>query len=541
MTPDRRVLLAVSMGVAMTLAIGEGRQQVAPSPATSQPDQAAFTALAERIDPYVAKPRLVVLTDIANEPDDQMSFVRLLVYSNQFDLEALIATTSRHLRNGPRPDVLLSVIDAYAKVQPNLLKHQPGFPPADALRKLVVPGQEGYGMASVGDGRMTAGAEAIIRAADSTDSRPVWITVWGGPNTLAQALWHVRATRSAAELEKLVSKLRVYTISDQDDAGPWLRREFPTLHYIATPGDGADYHVATWTGLAGDEFYRNAPGADFTTVSEPWLNEHVRSKGPLGANYPLPCCMIEGDTPSFLSLIDNGLVAYMNPTFGGWGGRYIWRQPWLESRPYWTNGRTSRDTVVGTDGKSYTSDQATIWRWRQAYMHDFAARMAWTVSEPSGTNHNPQVTVNAIPGKAPVIVDAKVGTPLKLDASGSSDPDRHALRYEWLFYPEAGTSLPSANAQGRGQRAGGPAGATGAAAPGTQGTPGRSTGVPSAPPGGRPAPTPRITVSDATNAIATVMPTVPGSAHVIVAVTDNGSPSLTSYRRVIVTIQPADR
>ena len=215
MTPDRRVLLAVTVGVAMvamTLAIGEGRQQVAPSTATSQPDQAAFTALAERIDPYVAKPRLIVLTDIANEPDDQMSFVRLLVYSNQFDLEALIATTSRHLRNGPRPDVLLSVIDAYAKVQPNLLKHQPGFPSADALRKLVVPGQEGYGMASVGDGKMTAGAEAIVRAADSTDSRPLWITVWGGPNTLAQALWHVRATRSAAELEKLVSKLRVYTI-----------------------------------------------------------------------------------------------------------------------------------------------------------------------------------------------------------------------------------------------------------------------------------------------------------------------------------------
>ena len=78
MTPDRHVLLAVSVGVAMTLAIGEGRQQVAPSTATSQPDQAAFTALAERIDPYVAKPRLIVLSDIANEPDDQMSFVRLL-------------------------------------------------------------------------------------------------------------------------------------------------------------------------------------------------------------------------------------------------------------------------------------------------------------------------------------------------------------------------------------------------------------------------------------------------------------------------------
>ena len=116
---------------------------------------------------------------------------------------------------------------------------------------------------------------------------------------------------------------------------------------------------------------------------------------------------IEGDTPAFLSLMDNGLVAYMNPTFGGMGRAGPGVQPWLESRPYWTNGRTSRDTVVGTDKKSYTSDQATIWRWRQAYMHDFAARMAWTVSEPTATNHNPQVTVNAIPGKAPVMVDAK--------------------------------------------------------------------------------------------------------------------------------------
>ena len=277
--------------------------------------------------------------------------------------------------------MLRSVIDAYGKVQPNLAKHEAGFPAADALASLVVVGQDSYGMAAVGDGRMTPGAEAIVRAADSTDPRPVWISVWGGANTLAQALWHVRSTRSAADLERVVARLRVYTISDQDDAGPWLRREFPTLHYIATPGDTNDYHVATWTGIAGDEFYRNGAGADFTTVSEAWVDEHMRKKGPLGAFYPLPCCIIEGDTPSFLGLMNNGLVSYMNPTFGGWGGRYVWRQPWLETRPYWTNSRASRDTVVGVDGKTYTSDQATIWRWREAFQHDFAARMDWTIKD----------------------------------------------------------------------------------------------------------------------------------------------------------------
>ena len=101
----------------------------------------AVDPLAARVDPYVAKPRIIVLTDIANEPDDQMSLVRFLVYSNQFDVEGLVATTSTWMRNRVRPDVIHSVIDAYAEVRPNLLKHQPGFPEAAALKALVVSGQ----------------------------------------------------------------------------------------------------------------------------------------------------------------------------------------------------------------------------------------------------------------------------------------------------------------------------------------------------------------------------------------------------------------
>lgn len=252
-------------------------------------------------------------------------------------------------------------------------------------------------------------------------------------------------------------------------------------------------------------------------MSESWLNEHVRSKGPLGAFYPLPCCMIEGDTPSFLSLIDNGLVSYMNASFGGWGGRYIWRQPWLESRPYWTNGRTSRDTVVGMDGKSYTSDQATIWRWREAFMHDFAARMQWTIADVTQANHNPDVIVNGIAGKAPIALDARVGTPITLDASASNDRDGNRLRFSWMFYAEAGSGLPT---PGSGGRRGG-------------------SGIPSAPPGGRPAPAPRVSITGGDAPVATVAPNSPGVAHVILMVTDDGSPTLTSYRRVILTIQPA--
>ena len=99
------------------------------------------------------------MTDIANEPDDQMSMVRFLLYSNQFDIEGLVASTSTWMKARVRPDVILSVLDAYEKVQPNLLKHAPGFPTAASLREKVVSGQPGYGMGAVGVGQGLAGSE----------------------------------------------------------------------------------------------------------------------------------------------------------------------------------------------------------------------------------------------------------------------------------------------------------------------------------------------------------------------------------------------
>src|SRR5262245_28466819 len=186
----------------------------------------SLDAVSTRIDPYVDKPRVVVMTDIANEPDDQMSMVRFLVYANQYDVEGLIASTSTWMRNKVRPDVINSVLDAYAQVQPNLSKHEQGFPSADALKKVVVSGQAGFGMAAVGEGKQSPGANLIIAAAEKSDPRPVWVLAWGGANTLAQALLQARATRTAQQLDALISKLRVYAISDQDDAGPWIRKEF---------------------------------------------------------------------------------------------------------------------------------------------------------------------------------------------------------------------------------------------------------------------------------------------------------------------------
>jgi hypothetical protein len=102
-----------------------------------------------------------------------------------------------------------------------------------------------------------------------------------------------------------VAKLRIYSISDQDDAGPWMRREFPELFYIVSPSseNGEESSSATWTGISGDKYYRNAPGADFTTVSNTWLDENMRSKGFLGETYPQYIFIMEGDTPSYFRFL----------------------------------------------------------------------------------------------------------------------------------------------------------------------------------------------------------------------------------------------
>ncbi len=511
---------APTLAACLALMVG-----VAPSA-----QQAPVTPPAAQEDAHVPRPRVFVLTDIANEPDDQMSLVRFLVYANQFDVEGLVATTSTWLRTGVRPDVLHRVLDAYAEVQPNLLRHAPGFPAAADLKRLVAAGQPGYGMAAVGAGQSSAGAALLLAAMRRDDPRPLWVSVWGGANTLAQALTDARAQLPPGRLPDVLSRLRVYSISDQDDAGAWVRREFPDLHYIAMPStqDGQEYAAATWTGISGDLFYRNAPGADFRTFSDAWLDANVRARGPLGTMYPYPCCIHEGDTPAFLGLIDNGLASAMSPSHGGWGGRYVWRRPHGEPRAFWTQGgdsypgqASSRDTVRAADGREYTSDQATIWRWREAFQHDFAARMAWTVLAPADANHNPQVVVNGEPGTAPIAVRASVGTAITLDATGTRDPDGHAITYRWWFYPEAGTGVPGRPVVSASPEGAAPPPATAASPPAARGERER----------------PRVRVEGESTPRATVTPLVAGVAHVILEVTDAGSPSLTSYRRVVLTMQ----
>jgi hypothetical protein len=352
-------------------------------------------------------------------------------------------------------------------------------------------------MEGVGEGKSSEGSNHIIEVVDRADERPVWISVWGGANCLAQALWDVKDTRSEAELEKFVSRLRVYTISDQDNSGRWMRLNFPGLFYIVTPSSVGhhEYYKATWTGISGDRHYKNGPMHKFELVDNPWLETNIiEGHGPLGELYPKLEYIMEGDTPSFIGLISNGLASRKSPSYGGWGGRYVFCRTYAENQPIWTNARGCLDTVRAENGMEYNSAQATIWRWREAFQYDFAARMDWCVAEKfDQANHNPVAAFENDNTKAILHVTAKAGDTVKLDAAGTYDPDKDKLSYKWWQYKEAGTY---------GQA---------------------------------------VKIKNPTKQQAQFkMPkTKPGQTiHIILEVTDNGEPKLSAYRRIVVSSKP---
>ncbi len=460
---------------------------------------------APRVSAEVDKPRVFVFTDISNEPDDEESLVRFLVYANEYDVEGLVATTSTWLRSKPREDLIRRQLEAYGQVHSNLSQHAAGFPTKEQLLAVTSTGQTGYGMAAVGEGQATPGSRRLLRAADKADPRPLWVSIWGGANTLAQALQDARRERTPNDLARLVANLRVYTISDQDDAGAWLRREFTNLFYIVSPSttDWKEYGRATWTGISGDRHYRNGPRHVFHLVDNPWLEANImKNHGPLGALYPPLEYIMEGDTPSFLGLINHGLGWVSSPAYGGWGGRYAFYQAHGETRPIWTNNQESRDTVTADSGQTECTDMATIWRWREHFQHDFAARLDWCVADNfQEANHNPVAVLNGDRSKQILELSARAGETVKLTADGSGDPDGDGVEVRWWIYPEASTLR---DARGRAFPA-------------------------------------DVKLSSEHGLSTTLMaPKVPAAAtvHVICEVRDSGHPALWSYRRAILRLQP---
>jgi hypothetical protein len=452
------------------------------------------------------KHRVIVLTDIEADPDDTESLVRLMVYSNVVDITGLIATTSTHMRTEIHPASILRIIRAFGKVRANLMLHEKGYPAADQLAAMVKKGRAEYGMQGVGDGKDSEGSDWIITVLEDKDPRPLWVTVWGGGNTLAQALYTIQKTRSSSEALRLIAKLRVYTISDQDDSGIWMRTTFPGLFYIVSPGG---YGGSTWSAING-----TGPGVDNEVISNSWLARNIQQgHGPLGAVYPDVAYGMEGDTPSWLSLIPNGLNVPEHPDWGGWGGRYALSMPALsdmdptgftggvpidpETRPIWTNTADRFAPAIPNefgramqlDSVSHTGNKFTLWRWREDFQNDFAARMDWCTKPYTRANH-PPVPVLAHPEEFVI----RSGEKFALDALMSTDPDGDNLSFIWFQYPEAGSYS--------GQIAIG---------------------------GAENLPRLNMTAPEVRK---------PETLHFIAKVTDKGTPPLTRYKRVIVTVVP---
>lgn len=462
------------------------------------------------IEPVSKNHRVIVLTDMEADPDDTQSLVRLLLYSNEIDIKGLVATTSCWLKTEVNPGSIQKVVKAYGEVHPNLLEHDPNFPPASYLLKLVKQGLPVYGMLGVGDGKDSEGSDWIIQELEKDDDRPLWISTWGGVNTLAQALYKIQKTKSTEEANKLIAKLRVYTISDQDDSGIWIRNNFPDLFYIVSPSDfyggGGD---ATWAGInTVVNNYNNE------AISNSWFAANIQQNhGPLGALYPDVSWGVEGDTPAFLSLISNGLNEPERPDFGGWGGRYELYKPDFaegktgsagsgvphepETRSIWTNaidaytpympGEYGR--AVKLDTITFNNNRVTIWRWRDDFQNDFAARMDWCFMSYDEANH-PPVPVLSHPEQ----ITVKSGKDFKLDAYHSYDPDGDNLSFLWFQYPEAGSYNETI----------------------------------------------KLRPPENSHRIFGTAPIVEQeqTVHIILKVTDKGSPKLTRYKRVIVTIEP---
>jgi hypothetical protein len=451
------------------------------------------------------KHRVIILTDIEADPDDTQSLVRLLLYSNQIDIKGIVATTSCWHRDVVNPESIVKVIHAYGKVHANLIKHEEGFPSAEKLLKLVKSGIPKYGMLGVGDGHDSEGSDWIIKVLEEQDERPLWISVWGGVNTLAQALHKIKMTKSEAEAQRLTAKIRVYTISDQDDSGIWIRNNFPGLFYIVTPGD--HYSSATWTAI--NTFVK---GINNETISNTWLAQNIQQgHGPLGAEYPDVAWGMEGDTPAYLSLIPNGLNDAEHPEWGGWGGRYELYIPDFsktkeggsivtiapETREIWTNAidnytpyiHKEYGRAVGKDTITFTGYKETLWRWRDDFQNDFAARMDWCTKSYQEANH-PPVPVLGHPEQLTV----KSGEGFGMDASGSTDPDGDNLSFLWFNYPEAGSYKKEI----------------------------------------------KISGAENVHGAYVIAPEVENkvTAHFILKVTDKGIPQLSRYQRVIVTVIP---
>jgi hypothetical protein len=475
-----------------------------------------------------SKPRTIVTTD--GEVDDQDSFIRMLLYSNEFNLIGLVYSSSQWHYTGdgkgtrftsemamtkklygertelrwPGTDWMHEFIDQYAHVYSNLSKHAAGYPSPEYLKSLVKVGNIEF------EGEMekdSEGSNFIKKILLDDTTEPIYIQLWGGTNTVARALKSIedeyKTTAQWQQVAKKVSdKTILYAVLDQDATyQEYVAPRWPNIKVLYNAAQFWNF-AYPWPKVVPEVLQSYLRGA--------WFKENIKfNHGPLLSSYYLwgdgtrikndfdhthgdtaqlkknnmtqYDFISEGDSPAFLHLVDVGLGNLADASFGGWGGRMVQSE---EKPNRWEDGNQV------TDYNPYTKKQDNAYpqtRWIDVLQNDFAARADWCVLPYEEANHAPLVTLDH-----PNSLRAKGGTVVKLNGL-AKDPDGDTLNYKWWQYWEVDTYSGEI----------------------------------------------KIEESKKNNASLLIPPDAKAgeTIHVIFEVTDSGTPKLTRYQRVIITIQ----
>jgi hypothetical protein len=432
---------------------------------------AASGTLASQTAGTRPRPRTIVTTD--PELDDSNSMVRFLLYTNEVQTEGLIYASSQFHWRGDGKGTLFSkpnreysrgglhlcpcpswrwnpavhhideAVDIYAKVYPNLKVHDPRYPTPELLKSLIREGNVEF----EGDtSKDTPGSDLIKAVLLDDKGGPVYLQAWGGQSTIARALMAIKlqygnSPQWPAIQEKVSKKAIIQSFGDQDDTNAsYIKPEWPGIEFrqMATtiwgygargvvPPPFAQYLSAAWTrenvssiGPFGAHYrvWRDGkqmvPGDVFDFFGEEGSAEQLRAKGYQVWMAPQEkgAWISEGDSSTFMNLIDNGLRASEDASYGGWGGR----------------NAPDKD-ATGASPRDYAAA-----RWFEFAQRDFAARLRWTVTPTfSGANHPPKVSVTSGLNLA-----ANPGATVRLTAS-ATDPDGNALSSTWWQYADADT------------------------------------------------------------------------------------------------------